>query len=219
MRIGEVDVAAPDPAPAHLRLGTYEPRGLGIVDDEKVLYKFHAPPVLLVIGHEDVLDLMRQVVIAAMQRVVKTLGDFVEVIAAGDDLPLGRNFEFVHQRDKAVQDLGHATAHRGGVDHLDGLALEMTGEKADFVELRLTDDGGIIFQARRRRRRRRLGLDAGRFRRSTKWAGRSVWRKRRSLKGAPAARGGSWTAGASALPPPGLPRRNRWPGTSSCTGF
>src|SRR5262249_20882412 len=96
MRIGEVDVAAPDPAPAHLRLGTYEPRGLGIVDDEKVLYKFHAPPVLLVIGHEDVLDLLRQVVIAAMQRVVKTLGHFVEVIAAGDDLHLvGTSSSFI----------------------------------------------------------------------------------------------------------------------------
>ncbi len=44
--------------------------------------------ILLVVHQEDFLRGLGQVVVAAVQGVVKSLGDFEEVVAAGDDVPV-----------------------------------------------------------------------------------------------------------------------------------
>src|SRR5438874_9397892 len=103
MRIGKIDVAAPNPLPAITLFGTDEPRRLRIVDDEQVFDELHTLAVLLVVHQEDIEDLFRGVVIAAVQRIVEALSDLEEIVAAGDDLPLGLDFELLHQRNEPVQ--------------------------------------------------------------------------------------------------------------------
>ena len=57
MRIGEIDVAAPDPAAALCRPGPDQAGRLRIMDHDQVFVKFHALAVLLVVRHENVFDL------------------------------------------------------------------------------------------------------------------------------------------------------------------
>ena len=113
MRIGEIYVAAPDPAAALLRFGADQAGGLRIMDHEQVFSKLHALAVLLIVRHEDVSDLLGQVVVAAVQRVMEALGDLIEVIAAGDDVPARGNFQLIHERDQAVENFSHAAANGG----------------------------------------------------------------------------------------------------------
>src|SRR5256885_7128047 len=98
MRIRQVDVAAPDPFAAIAFLGANEPSGLRIVDDEEVFDELHALSVLLVVHQEDVKDLLGRVIVASVQRVVESLGDFEEIVAAGNNLPLSLDFELLHER-------------------------------------------------------------------------------------------------------------------------
>ena len=83
------------------------------MDNEQILHKLHALAVLLVVHQEDIEDLLGDVVIAAMQRIVESFGDFVEIVAASNDLPFGHHFQLVEQRDEPVKDFRHAAAHRG----------------------------------------------------------------------------------------------------------
>jgi len=110
MRIRQIDVAAPDPLAAVALLGADERGRLRIVDDEDVLYELHALAVLLVVHEEDVEDLLGGVIVAAMERVVEALGDLEEIVSAGDDFPLSLNFDFLHERDESIEDLGDAAA-------------------------------------------------------------------------------------------------------------
>src|SRR4029077_16022125 len=112
------------------------------------------------IGHKDVLDLSRKVVITAVKRVVKALGNFKEIIAAHDYIPAGRYFQFVQQRNQAVQNLGNASTHSGGIDHLDRLAAKVAGEKTNFIQFRLANDGRVVVHARGSGRRRLFSVDA-----------------------------------------------------------
>ena len=158
MRIREIDVAAPYPLAAITFFRSDEPGRLRIVNDEQVLDELHALPVLLVVHQEDVEDLFGRMIVAAMQRVVKALGHFKEVVAAGDDLPFGLDFQLLHQGNQAVQDLSDPSTHGGGVHHLHGLAAQQTRDVTDLVYFGLPDDGGVVVQPGRRwRRRRRLG--------------------------------------------------------------
>ena len=136
------------------------PNRLRIVDHEQVFGKLHALAVLLAISHKDVLDLLRQVVVAAVQRVVEAFCDLKKIIAAGDHVPARGNFQLIHQRNQAVQDFCHASAHGGGVDHLDCFAAKMARQKADLIQLRLADDRRIIFKSRRSGNGRLLCADA-----------------------------------------------------------
>ena len=122
VRIGEVDVAAPDPFSAVALFRADERGRLRIVDDKNVLHELHTLAVLLVVHQEDIEDLLGGVVIAAMQSVVEPLRDFEKVVAAGDDLPLGLNFQLLHERNEPVEDLCDAAADGGRVHHLHGLA-------------------------------------------------------------------------------------------------
>src|SRR5882672_12270224 len=130
------------------------------MDYEKVLSKLHALAILLVIGHKDVLHLLGQVVIAAMQGVVEAFGYFKKIVAARDHVPSSGNFQLRQQRNQSVQHLGHSAAQRRGVNHLDGLAAEMARQKTDFVQFRLANDGLIIPNSRSRRWRWLFSVDA-----------------------------------------------------------
>ena len=69
------------------------------MDHDQVFVKFHALAVLLAISHEDVFDLLRQVVFAAVQRIVEAFSDLKKVIPTGDHIPARANFKLVHQRN------------------------------------------------------------------------------------------------------------------------
>src|SRR3954464_1360045 len=89
---------------------------------------------------------------------MEALGDFEEIVAAGDDLPLGLHLEFIHEGDKAVQDFCYAASHSSGVDHLHRAPAQSLREETELIQLGFADDRLIIAQLRwRRRRRRRLG--------------------------------------------------------------
>ncbi len=51
-----------------------------------------------------------------LQAVVQFLGELEEVVAALEHMPLGLEAETAQQRDKAVQELGHAPAVRRGIE-------------------------------------------------------------------------------------------------------
>src|SRR6266404_7787420 len=129
------------------------------MNNKEVFRKLHPLAVLLVVSHENVFDLLGQIKFAAMQRVVKAFGDFIEVIAASDDVPTRGNFQFAHERNKTIQDFRHSAAYRGRVHHLYGLATQMAGQKADLVKLWLADDGLIICKAGRGRGRWLFSFD------------------------------------------------------------
>src|SRR5438105_15868447 len=111
MWIRKIDVAAPNPLLIALA-GADQAGWLGIVDDDDIFVEGHAQPVLLIVGVKNLKHVFRQVVLAAVQGVVKTLGDLKEIIAAGDDLPLGFYLHLIHQGDKPVEDLSHPSTYR-----------------------------------------------------------------------------------------------------------
>src|SRR2546423_9317034 len=130
------------------------------MDDEQVFNEIHSFAVLLVVRHKNVLNGLSEVVLTAMQRIVKAFGDFEEIIAACNDLPLGWDFQLTHQRYQPVQDFSHSAAYCSGVHHLDGFATQVPREEANLIEFRAADDRPVILKAGRRRGRWRLGADA-----------------------------------------------------------
>src|SRR5262249_57626492 len=95
-----------------------------------------------------------RVVRGAVEWVVEGIGDFKKIVASSNDLPLGRYFELVEQRNQPVEYLRHSSSDRSGVHHLYGLSLNSLGQKADFIQFGLPDDGSAIVKPRRRCRRR-----------------------------------------------------------------
>ena len=75
-------------------------------------------PILLVVGQEDFLRMPREFVRGAVQRIVERLSHFEEVVATGDDVPMGGHLQFSEQRHQAVQHLGDSSADGSGIDHL-----------------------------------------------------------------------------------------------------
>ena len=60
---------------------------------------------------------------------------------------------FGQQRHQAVQHLGDAAADRGGVDHLDRLALQIAGPESEVHRsAACADDALVVVEMRRRRR-------------------------------------------------------------------
>src|ERR1041385_8203551 len=149
MRVADIDVTAPDPASAIAHARTDETCRLRVMNHEQVLTELHAGSVLFVVEHEYVFGLRGEVVFAAMQRVVKAFRDFEEVVAAGNDLPLGVNFQFIHQWNKAIEDFGDAAAYGGRAHHLDRFPLQLPREKVEFIEFGAADDGLVVIQTRR----------------------------------------------------------------------
>ena len=135
--------------------------GLRVVDDNHILVKRHPRPVLLIGQEEDLLRLLGEVILGAMQGVMECLSDLEEIVAAGDDVPARIHFQFAHERDQPVEDLGDTPADRGGVHHLYGLAAERTRQIAELFQLGTADDGLVILQSGGRRRGGRGGRDTG----------------------------------------------------------
>ena len=94
VRIGEIDVASPDPTGIGLRPGTNQSCRLWIVNYDQFLAELHAFAILFVVHQKDVAGRLGQLVRCSMQCVVKSLGDLEEVVAAGDDIPVCRDLEF-----------------------------------------------------------------------------------------------------------------------------
>src|SRR5437764_5247970 len=130
------------------------------MDDEQVLNEIHSFAVLFVVGHEDVLNVLSQVVLTAMQSIVEPFGDLEEIIATGNDLPFCWDLQFTHQRYKPVQDFSDSTAYSRGIHHLHGFAAQVARKEANLIELGPANNRPVIFKARRRRRWWRLGADA-----------------------------------------------------------
>ena len=74
------------------------------MNNDHVFPKLHARAILLVVHQKDFLGGLGQLVAGAVQRVVECLRDLEEVVAAGDDVPVG----------------GYAQLGAGGVRRLAG---------------------------------------------------------------------------------------------------
>ena len=138
----------PDPAGRCLLTRADQADRLWIVDHNHLFIELHTLPILLVVHQKYFLRGLGQFIAAAMQRIMKGLGNLKEVVAARDHVPTGGHFQFREQRHQTVQHLGHAAANRGGVDHLDGLTLQIAGQKTQGIHLRLANNVPIIIQAR-----------------------------------------------------------------------
>src|SRR5580704_6533928 len=128
---------------------------------DHIFGKLHPLSVLLVVHQKDVASLRRKFVIAALKRIVESLGHLEEAVTAGDNLPASIYLDLIQQRNQLVEHLGDSATHRGGVDHLHRLALEFACEKPQFINVRGADNTFVVIQARRRNWRRRSLPGAG----------------------------------------------------------
>src|SRR5258708_32561123 len=120
------------------------------MNDDHVLRKLHALPVLFVVGQEYLLGRSRQFIVGAMQRIMEGLRDFEEIVPPRNYIPVGGNFEFSKQRNETIQHLSHSSTNRSGVDHLHCLPLDFAGKKAQFVKLGRADNCLVVIEVRRR---------------------------------------------------------------------
>ena len=123
VRLGEVDVAAPDPVAALLRGAAAQADRLRVVDDDRVPLALQALGVDRVDLVEDLPLLVAQRLLGALQRVVEELGRVEELLLAEDHVPVGVDADVAHQRHDRVEDLRDAAAESGGADVQDALAL------------------------------------------------------------------------------------------------
>src|SRR5258708_26230791 len=117
---------------------------------DHVLLKRDALPVLFVVGQEYLLGRSRQLIFAAVQRVMEGLSDLEEIVPSRNYIPVGGNFEFSKQRNETIQHLSHSSTSRGGVDHLHCLPRDFAGKKAQFDELGRADNCLVVIEVRRR---------------------------------------------------------------------
>ena len=103
-------MATPDPACIVVLLRCNEPGWLWIVNDNDVLIESHALPVEFIVLQENIFGRLRERVFGPVQRVVKALGNFEEIIAAGDDFPPGMHFQLIQQGDKPIEHFSYAAA-------------------------------------------------------------------------------------------------------------
>src|SRR5467141_4174717 len=120
------------------------------MNDDHVLRKLHALPVLFVVGQEYLLRGSRQLIFATMQGIMESLRDLEEIVPSRNYIPMGGNFEFSEQGNKTIQHLSHSSTNCGGVDHLHCLPLEFAGKKAQFVKLGRADNCLVVIEVRRR---------------------------------------------------------------------
>ena len=129
VRVGEIDVAAPDP----LRVGVIggaapdelAHRGrLRIVDDDEVPLAVELQRVVEDALEVDPLHRGVPLDVGALERVVHRLGDAEELVAAVDHLPLGFEADVAGERDVGGEQFGDTAAVRGRVDVQDAGTLE-----------------------------------------------------------------------------------------------
>jgi len=122
-------MATPYPALRRFLPVANECRRLRIVNHDKVFGELDALAILLVMHQKDIASLLREVVLAALERIVEGLGHLEEIISSGDDVPVCINFQFFQQRNQLVEHFGDTAPHSGGVDHLHRLAFEGAREE------------------------------------------------------------------------------------------
>ena len=94
------------------------------MDDDYVFIKLHTLAILLVVVEENFLCLASEMVFAAMQGVMKSLGYFKEIVAAGNYVPMGDDAQFDDQRNEAIEHFSDAAAHGRRVHHFDAFTLQ-----------------------------------------------------------------------------------------------
>ena len=70
-------------------------RRLRIMNHEKIFRKLNALAILLVMHQKNIASLLRQVVLAALQRIMEGLSHLEEVIPSGDDIPVRIYLHFI----------------------------------------------------------------------------------------------------------------------------
>src|SRR5712692_6048314 len=120
------------------------------MNDDHILRKLHALPVLFVVGQEYLLCGSRQLIFAAVQGIVESLGHLEKIVPSCNDIPVGGNFEFAQQGNETIQHFGHSATDSGGVNHLHCLSLEFASKKAQFVKLGRADNCLVVIEVRRR---------------------------------------------------------------------
>ena len=109
-------------------------RGLRVVHDDVVPLALEEQGVLEHLLEVHLLHLRIPRHVRALQRVVHRLGDREELVAAVDDLPLRLDAEAAQERDVGREELGHATAVRGGVDVEHPRPPERLGQGPDALD-------------------------------------------------------------------------------------
>ena len=115
LRLGQVDVAAPDPlAPGVgcvvLAQAGQESGRLWVMHDDEVVAFVEEFGVPAVLAKPGLAHPGRPVHIHALEAVMHRLGDLVELVGAADHLPIGGQANVVQQGHQRRQDLGHAAA-------------------------------------------------------------------------------------------------------------
>jgi len=146
---GQVDVAAPDPfrgGPADLLVAeeAQESCRLRVVHDHVVPTVFERERVVEHAFEVRTLHRGRPLDVGALQRVVHVLGDREELVAAVHHLPLGVDVETAQERNVRRQQLGDATAVRGGVDVEDARTTKRFGELAYALDGGATDHVRVV---------------------------------------------------------------------------
>ena len=121
-----------------------QPDRLGVVDDHDVELALERVGVQLRVAAEDLLLLLGERGLVALEPVVDRLRDVEELVLAVDDPPLGVEARVLHERDERVQDLGHAAAERGRREVQDAQALERLRERGDLVHETAPGDRGVV---------------------------------------------------------------------------
>ena len=113
VRVGHVDMAAPDPLAPDGRLLFDEARGLGVVDEQDVPLELHLLEVHRRVFPKDLQHLGRDRFGMPVKRVMEGLGHGVERLVPLDDVPGGVHAQFPQERDHAGEDLRHPAPHGG----------------------------------------------------------------------------------------------------------
>src|SRR5882757_2348841 len=142
----QINVAAPDPVPLMLGARFDQGQWLRIVDHGKVAIKMKAPAILFGSGKEQIEMLFPRLIRVAVERVVKGLGHFKEIPAAGEHIPTRMKSQFLHQWDQAVEDFGYPSTRWRGVHHLHCASRKLSGYRSQFVDLRRANQRNVIVQ-------------------------------------------------------------------------
>ena len=154
VRMRKIDVAAPGPVICSRFAGINQSRRLRVVDHHEFGVERKSCAVPFVVREKNLEIPRARTIRRAVQRVVKRLGHFKEILAAGHDVPFDVEFQFFRQRHQAVENLRHAAADGRGVDHLDAAAAQGLGQRAQLFDFSCAQQFGIVVQRNAAQRQR-----------------------------------------------------------------
>src|SRR5437870_1745439 len=145
VRVGQIDVAAPDPRASRLVMSDHRER-LRVVDDyEVVAFQIVSDRVPV---HYVIIDVhlqLAEIQFFALKRVVHLLGYAEEVGSALNGPPSGLDSHAAHQEGQRIQQLSHAAAVMGRVDVRNVKILERFGFLANALDGLLANQLSVIF--------------------------------------------------------------------------